>query len=185
MREHWPAINVLLGKWDEARGVQETLLLNDRPFDISDRRLVLQYHQYQREVKKDKHGQLYIDVNYEDIEQGFYFMKDVLFSKSDELTKATREFFEKLKEYVKEKQLVSFKTQDIRKAFRMEPRTIQRYVKELSQYGYIKRISGQKGRIGFEYTIVDAEEYNKLQTAIDGHIEEVLKSVREFIQSGK
>ena len=33
-------------------------------------------------------------------------MKDVLFSKSDELTKATREFFEKLKEYVKEKQLV-------------------------------------------------------------------------------
>lgn len=141
------------------------------------------YHQYQREVKKDKHGQLYIDVNYEDIEQGFYFMKDVLFSKSDELTKATREFFEKLKEYVKEKQLVSFKTQDIRKAFRMEPRTIQRYVKELSQYGYIKRINGQKGRVGFEYNIVDAEEYNKLQTAVDGHIEEVLKSVREFIKS--
>ncbi len=143
------------------------------------------YHQYQREVKKDKHGQLYIDVTYEDIEQGFYFMKDVLFSKSDELTKATREFFEKLKEHVKQKQLVSFKTQDIRKAFRMEPRTIQRYVKELSQYGYIKRINGQKGRVGFEYNIVDAEEYNKLQTAIDGHIEEVLKSVREFIQSGK
>ena len=143
------------------------------------------YHQYQREVKKDKHGQLYIDVTYEDIEQGFYFMKDVLFSKSDELTKATREFFEKLKEYVKQKQLISFKTQDIRKAFRMEPRTIQRYVKELSQFGYIKRINGQKGRVGFEYNIVDAEEYNKLQTAIDGHIEEVLRSVREFIRSGK
>jgi DNA primase len=143
------------------------------------------YHQYQREVKKDKHGQLYIDVTYQDIEQGFYFMKDVLFSKSDELTKATREFFEKLKEYVKQKQLISFKTQDIRKAFRMEPRTIQRYVKELSQYGYIKRINGQKGRVGFEYNIVDAEEYSKLQTAIDGHIEEVLKSVWEFIQSGK
>jgi DNA primase len=141
------------------------------------------YHQYQREVKKDKHGQLYIDVTYEDIEQGFYFMKDVLFSKSDELTKATREFFEKLKAYVKQKQLVSFKTHDIRKAFRMEPRTIQRYVKELSQYGYIKRINGQKGRVGFEYNIVDAEEYSKLQTAIDGHIEEVLKNIREFIQS--
>ena len=141
------------------------------------------YHQYQREVKKDKHGQLYIDVMYEDIEQGFYYMKDVLFSKSDELTKATREFLEKLKEYIKQKQLVSFKTQDIRKAFRMEPRTIQRYVKELSQYGYIKRINGQKGRTGFEYNIVDAEEYSKLQTAIDGHIEEVLKSVREFIKS--
>ena len=29
-------------KWDEARGVQEVLILNDRPFDLSDRRLVLQ-----------------------------------------------------------------------------------------------------------------------------------------------
>lgn len=37
------AVDVLLGKWDEARGVQESLILNDRPFDISDRRLVLQH----------------------------------------------------------------------------------------------------------------------------------------------
>ncbi|MCG6869750.1 MAG: NACHT domain-containing protein, partial [Gammaproteobacteria bacterium] len=37
------AVDVLLGKWDEARGIQEPLVLNDRPFDISDRRLVLQH----------------------------------------------------------------------------------------------------------------------------------------------
>ena len=36
------AVDVLLGKWDEARGVQASLILNDRAFDISDRRLVLQ-----------------------------------------------------------------------------------------------------------------------------------------------
>jgi predicted NACHT family NTPase len=36
------AVDVLLGKWDEARGVQEALILDDRPFDIGDRRLVLQ-----------------------------------------------------------------------------------------------------------------------------------------------
>ncbi|MCL6512422.1 MAG: SUMF1/EgtB/PvdO family nonheme iron enzyme [Anaerolineae bacterium] len=36
------AVDVLLGKWDEARGVQETLVIGGRPFDISDRRLVLQ-----------------------------------------------------------------------------------------------------------------------------------------------
>jgi DNA primase catalytic core len=143
------------------------------------------YHQYQREVKKDKHGQLYIDVAYQDIEQGFYFMKDVLFSKSDELAKATREFFEKLKEHTKQNGSSSFKTQDIRKLFRMEPRTVQRYMKELSQYSYIKRINGQKGRTGFEYTITDTEEFNRLMTAIDNHIEEVLKDIREHIQSGK
>jgi len=37
------AVDVLLGKWDEARGVQDSLVLNGRPFDISDRRLVLQH----------------------------------------------------------------------------------------------------------------------------------------------
>ncbi|MES9904112.1 MAG: SUMF1/EgtB/PvdO family nonheme iron enzyme [Sedimenticola sp.] len=37
------AVEVLLGKWDEARGVQESFVIDDRQFDISDRRLVLQH----------------------------------------------------------------------------------------------------------------------------------------------
>ncbi len=37
------AVDVLLGKWDEARGVQDGLVMHDRAFDISDRRLVLQH----------------------------------------------------------------------------------------------------------------------------------------------
>lgn len=37
------AVDVLLGKWDEARGVQETAILPDgRPFDTGDKRLLLQ-----------------------------------------------------------------------------------------------------------------------------------------------
>jgi DNA primase catalytic core len=143
------------------------------------------YHQYQREVKKDAAGQLYIETTIDDIEAAFNLLKDVLFSKSDELTKATREFFEKLKEYTKQNQLTSFKTQDIRKLYRMEPRTIQRYMKELSQYSYIKRINGQKGRAGFEYSVTDTEEFTRIKTAIGAHIEEVLKSIKTFIQSQK
>ncbi|WP_315824051.1 hypothetical protein [Paraflavitalea speifideaquila] len=50
----------------------------------------------------------------------------MLFSKSDELTKATRSFFEQLKVHIEANQLSSFKAQDIRKLLRMEPRTIQR-----------------------------------------------------------
>ncbi|GAC1586178.1 MAG: hypothetical protein NVS3B8_00220 [Chitinophagaceae bacterium] len=138
------------------------------------------YHQYQREVKKDNTGQLYIETNIDDIEEAFSLLKDVLFSKSDELTKSAREFFEKLKDYTKQNQLVSFKTHEIRKTFRMEPRTIQRYMRELSQYSYIKRINGQKGRTGFEYSITDTEEYSRLKTAIDVHAEEVLKNIRAF-----
>ena len=36
------AVDVLLGKWDEARGLPESTILDDRPFDLGDRRLVLQ-----------------------------------------------------------------------------------------------------------------------------------------------
>jgi formylglycine-generating enzyme required for sulfatase activity/energy-coupling factor transporter ATP-binding protein EcfA2 len=36
------AVNVLLGKWDEARGVRDIGILEKRPFDAGDRRLMLQ-----------------------------------------------------------------------------------------------------------------------------------------------
>jgi formylglycine-generating enzyme required for sulfatase activity/energy-coupling factor transporter ATP-binding protein EcfA2 len=36
------AVDVLLGKWDEARGVEEVRLFDDRPYDLTDRRLLLQ-----------------------------------------------------------------------------------------------------------------------------------------------
>ncbi|WP_300449131.1 SUMF1/EgtB/PvdO family nonheme iron enzyme [Accumulibacter sp.] len=36
------AVDVLLGKWDEAKGVEEALRLDDRPLDSVDRRLILQ-----------------------------------------------------------------------------------------------------------------------------------------------
>jgi len=36
------AVDVLLGKWDEARGVEEIYILDDQPFDTGDRRLLLQ-----------------------------------------------------------------------------------------------------------------------------------------------
>jgi predicted NACHT family NTPase len=36
------AVDVLLGKWDEARGVGESPILENRPFDTGDRRLLLQ-----------------------------------------------------------------------------------------------------------------------------------------------
>ena len=36
------AVDVLLGKWDEAKGIQEIAVLDDRPFDVGDKRLLLQ-----------------------------------------------------------------------------------------------------------------------------------------------
>jgi DNA primase len=138
------------------------------------------YHQYQREVKKDSNGQLYIETNIEDIEAAFTLLKDVLFSKSDELTAATRSFFEKLKQYLTDNKLESFTPQQIRKAFRIEPRTIQRYIRELKQYGLIKPVSGFKHRRGFEYNVIDANEYRQLKSEIDTHLQAIIEKLRKL-----
>lgn len=147
------------------------------------------YHQYQREVKwseatsrplsgKDTNRQPYIESTVEDIAAAFELLKDVLFSKSDELSQATRAFFENLKSYLTETGQPSFTPQQIRKVFRIEPRTIQRYIRELKQYGFLKAVSGFKHRKGYEYSVTDAEEYSQLKSGIDTHLASILAKLR-------
>ena len=135
------------------------------------------YHQYQREVKKDNAGGLYIETTITDIQSAFTLLKDVLFSKSDELTKATRSFFEQLKQHLTQTNEQSFTPHQIRKAFRIEPRTLQRYIRELKQYGLIKAVSGFKHRRGFEYSVADGSEYMKLKSGIDGHLQAIIERI--------
>ena len=138
------------------------------------------YHQYKREVKKDANGELYIETTTSDIEAAFTLLKDVLFSKSDELTKAARSFFERLKLYLTENNQESFTPQQVRKAFRIEPRTIQRYIRELKGYGFIKPVSGFKHRKGFEYNVTDAEEYGRLKSEIDQHLQGIIEKLQKL-----
>ncbi len=135
------------------------------------------YHQYQREVKKGNTGELYIETTISDIEAAFALLKDVLFSKSDELTKATRSFFELLKQHLTETNEQSFTPHQIRKTFRIEPRTLQRYIRELKQYGLIKTVSGFKHRRGFEYSVADVTEYSRLRSEIDGHLQAIIERI--------
>jgi len=138
------------------------------------------YHQYQREVKKNAAGELYIEATVQDIEAAFNLLKDVLFSRSDELTKAARNFLEQLKRYLQDGNLENFTPQQIRAAFRLQPRTLQRYIRELHQYGYIKLVSGYKHRKGYEYSITDAGEYSRLTSEIDNHLQAILAHLRQL-----
>jgi DNA primase catalytic core len=139
------------------------------------------YSQYQREVKKDKHGQLYIDVTYEDIEQGFYYMKDVLFSKSDELTKATREFLEQLKQLSNQSGNNVFNAKAIREQLRMNPGNMKRYLSELVRYGYIKANGNRYRKGSYEYNIVKMDEYEALKSAVEQHLQSILQTIKDHI----
>lgn len=135
------------------------------------------YHQYQREVKKDGNGTLYIETTATDIEQAFSLLKEVLFSKSDELTRATRDFFESIKRLLQTTNTDTFTARQIREQERINPGNMKRYLAELSRYGYI-RGSGNRYRGQYEYRVVDMAEYEQLKSSIDGHLQNILEQIK-------
>ncbi len=140
------------------------------------------YHQYQREIKTDQEtGERYIETTLEDIEWANVLLKDVLLAKADELPRATREFFERLKNWLQTSGKESFYGKEIRETFRMASSSCNRYIIELLRNNYIKITGGNKFRQGFEYQIIKPDEYRELQqhvkTALDEALENVKKSV--------
>jgi len=141
------------------------------------------YHQYQRESKTDTQtGALYIETTAQDIEYAFKLLKEVLFSKSDELTGACRKFFEQLKVYLKTERKQSFYSAAIRSALRMNPNNLKRYLMELCRYGYVRINGGNKFK-GYEYQIVNEQEYEALKSDIDQKLETILHTIREVSRS--
>lgn len=137
------------------------------------------YHQYQREVKKDSTGQLCIETTIDDIEAAFTLLKDVLFSKSDELAKATRNFFEQLKQLCKDAGNETFNAKTIREQLRINPGNMKRYLAELVRYGYIKANGNRYRKGSYEYTIVNVAEYEALKSSVEQHLQTVLDNIRK------
>jgi DNA primase len=134
------------------------------------------YHQYQRPVKRDGQGGAYIESTVADIEAAFGLLKDVLFSKSDELTKASRSFLEGLKAMLKTQGKDSFQAREVRQQLRLAPTTLKRYLIELERYGYLK--VSRRSRYGkYDYSIADYAEYDELRSGIDQHLQAILTRI--------
>lgn len=133
------------------------------------------YHQYQRETKKDGNGQPYIETTPEDIKAALHLLKEVLFSKGDELAKATRNFLEQLKAMLAAECKDSFTAREIRQQLRIAPGTLKRYLSELERYGYLKG-SGNRYR-HYEYTILRMDEYESLKSSIDSHLQAIVARI--------
>ncbi len=136
------------------------------------------YHQYQRERKQDEQGNYYIETTLEDIEEANKLLKDVLLAKSDELTKACRDFLELLKNYVIKNNKQSFYSKEIREVYRFAPTTLNRHLLELNRYGYLKIIGGNRAR-GYEYELLNSEEYQALKDNIQTALDEALENIKK------
>lgn len=137
------------------------------------------YHQYQRPVKRDSHGAPYIETTPEDIRATFSLLKEVLFSKSDELAKATRNFLEQLKSLLIAEDRGSITAKEIRERLRINPGNLKRYLSELERYGYVKG-SGNRYR-HYEYSVTDPKEYELLKSSIDKQLEAILADIGKAV----
>jgi DNA primase len=135
------------------------------------------YHQWQREVKTDPStGERYIETTPEDIRWANFLLKDVLLAKSDELPRPVREFFEGVKYHVKVTQKESFYAKETRQKLRLNPMTVNRYLRELESRGYIRKVGGNR-KSGFEYEILNWSEYGELQQGIKV-LDEILGKIK-------
>lgn len=128
------------------------------------------YHQYQRKRISPPSGELegdYIETTIEDIEIANRLLKDVLLTKSDELTKGCRDFFERVKKHLEKENRTAFYSQEIRKSFRMNPSNVKYYLAILNKYNLIKVIGGNPRRQGYEFEIISTEEYNTLKDSMN------------------
>lgn len=125
------------------------------------------YHQHQRESQFDIHtGEEYIESTLEDIKVANDLIKEILLRKSDPLNGATRNYLERLKTHLANKQDTLFSNQEIRKELRIKESTLRRYHQLLLQEGYIKKRNDIKAE-SFSYEIVDVDEFKDLEDSIN------------------
>jgi len=138
------------------------------------------YHQYQREHKTDEEtGEIYIETTIEDIEEANKLMKDILLRKSDEVSGACRNYFERLKAYLQETGQSSFTNRSAGHALRVAHSTIKRYHLELQQAGLIK-LNQDKTNKSYWYEINSMEEYEALKSRIVSVLDEIPERIRQM-----
>jgi hypothetical protein len=148
------------------------------------------YHQYQRtEAVSQDTGEVYIQSTVEDIQNGYYYLRDVLCRRNDELAGAVRNFYEQLKTIL-EKRITEtnteaskkFKAAEVRPSLQMAPRTFYHYIKILIEYDYILVVGG-KQRTGYEYELQNITTHQHILENIDKHITRVIDTIKQSMQS--
>lgn len=144
------------------------------------------YHQHQRSKQYDKEtGEEYIETTLEDIEEANKLLKQILLRKSDELTGACRNHFERLKLYLVGEHKGQpgsgrFTNRQISRLFRIPITTVKRYHLDLLNCGYLKA-EKKKGSKALFYEVVSYEEYNELQKRISTVLDESLEQLKKFL----
>lgn len=121
-------------------------------------------NQYQR--KTDAYGRLL--ATKEDVRQAVDIFFGAIILKVDELDSSTRQFFERLKKYVKTKPAGStyrFGRSEVRTNLNVDNNTCHKYFTVLQQREFIQQVEGSANR-GFKYVISYNDDIEKIRTKV-------------------
>jgi DNA primase len=117
-------------------------------------------NQYQRQQTSERK----LITTIEDIEQATEILFESIVLKVDELDGSLRQFFERLKKFVKDDNQ-EFILREIRQELHMSKTQIFRFMQTLLELEYIKQIGGYSNK-GIKYKISYWDNYQKLRTEI-------------------
>ena len=129
-------------------------------------------NQYQRKLTNN--NQLITEI--EDIEQATEILFESIVLKVDELDGSLRQFFERLKKYVKNDSQ-EFILRDIRQELNISKTQIFRYIQNLTELEYIKQTGGFANK-GIKYKICYWDNYQKLRAEIKDYLMNQIENLR-------
>ena len=136
-------------------------------------RTITVLYQYQRDTNDN--GAL-ISTK-EDVETAVDLLAEMFVSKSDELSKTQRKFFEELKTYLSTEaqedvdvKQVLFTAEDLIENLSETPKTMYRKLAELKKQGWVKIADGNQ-KIGYKYQLSFNDNYDKMIVSIKNQIQ--------------
>jgi 5S rRNA maturation endonuclease (ribonuclease M5) len=128
-------------------------------------------HQYQR--KTDAQGRLISEK--EDLQVAAEIMFESIVLKVDELDGSLRQFYERLKSYVKTKggghhESYEFNQREIRQAFHISKSQLHRYIQDLLSLEYIRQAGGHINR-GFNYKVLYWDNIAVIRSKVKRHLQ--------------
>lgn len=128
-------------------------------------------HQYQR--KTDAQGRLISEK--EDLQIAAEIMFESIVLKVDELDGSLRQFYERLKTYVKTKgnghhETYEFSQREIRHALHVSKTQLHRYLQDLMALEYIRQSGGFANR-GFNYKVLYWDNVSAIRAKVKRHLE--------------
>ncbi|QMU66147.1 MAG: toprim domain-containing protein [Flavobacteriaceae bacterium] len=132
-------------------------------------------NQHQRQLTK--HNQLITEI--EDIEQATEILFESIVLKVDELDGSLRQFFERLKKYVKNDNQ-DFILREVRQHLNSSKTQVFRYMQTLTELEYVKQIGGYSNK-GITYKISYWDNYQKLRAEIKDYLMSQIETLKSSV----